>query len=333
MAPKGIISTIGGGDAATGSEEGIPARQTALGSIMGLVMGPAKNLSFFEGNLMIKKIATAFGDFSYPDEVSIPDKDTNSLFVFNETGRHLRTVDIWTGAVLWEFEYDLDGHLWKIRDVDGDETIIDYDLSGNPTAITPPHAGETTLTVDGNGYLEQISDPAGNVHHFAYSGTDGLLTAMTTPNADVYAFEYYDDGRLKKDSSPNGGSQTLVREALAGADGYKVSVTTEMGRETSYETAYLDEGGTQIVKTYPHGRSKTLVWTSDAGQTVAYVDGTEITLEQGPDPRFGMQIPIPKQFTEVTPGGLTRETGMTREVQLGTLTDTISINNRSFSIV
>jgi RHS repeat-associated protein len=333
VAPNGIISTVGGGATATGSDDGIPATQAALGSIMGLVMGPANNLIFFEGNLTIRKIATAFGDFSSPGEISIPDKDTNSIFVFDENGQHMRTVDIWTGAVQWEFEYDLDGHLWKITDVDGDETIIDYDLSGNPTAITPPHANATSLTVDADGYLEQISDPAGNTHQFVYSGTDGLLTEMTTPNADVYAFEYYDDGRLKKDSNPEGGSQTLVREALVGADGYKVSVTTALGRETTYETAYLDEGGTRIIKTYPHGRSKTIEWFPDAGQTVAYVDGTDITLQQGPDPRFGMQIPIPKLLTEATPGGLTRETRMTREVQLGTITDTISINDRSFSLV
>lgn len=331
VAPNGNISTIGGGDASS-SEDGAPAKQFALGNIMGLVMGPAKNLYFFEGNFLIRKIATAFGDLSSPGEISIPDKATSSLFVFDENGLHLRTVDIWTGAVQWEFEYNPDGHLWKIRDVDGDETVIDYDLSGNPTTITPPHADATSLSVNADGYLEEVTDPEGNTHQFAYSGADGLLTEVTTPNGELHTFTYYADGRLETDSNPAGGSQTLVRETLVGAEGYKVTVTTEMGRETSYETTYLEEGGTQIVKTYPHGRSKTLVWTPDAGQTVEYVDGTEVTLVQGPDPRFGMQIPIPKSVTEETPGGLIRETTMAREIQLGTLTDTISINDLSHTI-
>ncbi len=327
VAVDGIISTFGGGDAATENEEGVPARQAVLGSIMGLDMGPDKNLYFFEGNTYIKKIATAFGDFNGIGEISIPDKDTQALYVFDAAGRHLRTIDIWSEAVLWEFVYDADGYLWKIRDVDGDETVIEHDLNGNPTAILPPQVESTSLTVDVNGYLEQIIDPEGSTYQFTYSGADGLLTDMTTPNGDAYEFEYYGDGTLKKDSNPAGGSQTLVREALASNNGYKVSVTTEMDRVTTYETTYLDEGGMRIVKTYPNELFKTLLWTPDAGQTIQYVDGTEITLKQGLDPRFGMQMPIPELITEATPGGLIRETRMERDVQLGTITDSISIND------
>ncbi len=334
VGPDGIISTIAGGADAIESQDDVPARQAGFTTVNRILMGPDKNLYLTEqGKFWVRKIGTSLGDLNNENEISVVDNEFEQMYIFDTSGLHLRTVDIWSGAVLWEFDYDpVTKYLWKIIDVDGDETIITRDVDGNST-IQPSQASPTTLELNQDGYLTRIIDPENNTHQFSYDGENGLLTTLTMPNNDPpYTFEYYEDGRLKKDSNPVGGSQTLTRSLLSQEDGFKVSVTTEMGRETTYETVYLDEGGIQAIKTYPHGLSKTLLWTPDAGQTVQYVDDTEITLEQGPDPRFGMQIPLPKRLTETTPGGLTRETRMTRGAQLGTIIDTISINDQTYTM-
>lgn len=333
VGPDGIISTIAGGADAVSNQDDVPARQAGFAIVNRILMGPDKNLYLTEqGKFQVRKIGTALGDLNDENEITVVDSDVEQLYIFDASGLHLQTKDIWTGIILWEFVYDpVTKYLWKVIDVDGDETIITRDGGGDPT-IYPPQASPTMLELNGDGYLVRITDPENNAYQFSYDGEDGLMINLTMPSNDPpYTFDYYDDGRLKKDSNPVGGSQTLTRSLLAEDDGFKVSLTSEMGRETSYQTAYLDEGGIQSIKTYPHGLSKTLLWTPDAGQIVQYVDGTEITLEQGPDPRFGMQVPIPKLLTETTPGGLTRETRMTREAPLGTIIDTINLNDQTYT--
>jgi RHS repeat-associated protein len=331
VGPDGIIVTIAGGTEADSTEDGVPAKRVAFGNIDGVQMGPDKNLYLFEqSRFWVRKIGTSFGVDSGENKISIADKDNEELYVFDGSGRHLRTTDVWSKAVLWEFDYDTDGNLMTIRDVDGDETTIDRDLYGNPTTITPPKAQPSTLAVNPDGYLTSITDPEGNTYQFTYNG-DGLLTAMTNPNDHQYVFEYDSQGRLVKDINPAGGFQTLERIRLTEAEGFKVNITTAEGRMTSYETQDLPEGGKKVIKTYPFGLSKQLIWAPDSSQWIQYVDGTEIDFHQGPDPQFGMEIPIPESLTETTPAGLKRETRMAREVQLGTITDSISINDRTYT--
>jgi len=54
--------------------------------------------------------------------------------------------------------------------------------AGEATAIVGPYGQRTTLTVDSNGYLAEIRDPAGESLHFIY-GSGGLLAEMTDARA------------------------------------------------------------------------------------------------------------------------------------------------------
>ena len=339
VAPNGIISTIVGGEAAAGSEEGMPAMQTELSLVAGLAIGPDRNVYFYEpDSYRVRKRIKMMGNSSVGNEISIADKDKGAVYIFDETGRHLRTGNLWTGAVIWQFEYDADGRLGKILDVEGDETVIEHDGSGHPSRIVPPLAGATTLSVDADGFLQQVVDPAGHAYQFTYddasAGREGLLTAMTTPNLDTYDFEYDSAGRLTKDTNPETGFQELTRDTLTGSNAYRVTVRTKMDRVTSYEMQDLEEGGRKAVKTYPFDLSKEVIWTPDAGQEVFYVDGTVVKLQQGPDPRYGMQLPIDASLTETTPSGLERVTEKSREVSLlgNDTTDTITINEREYTL-
>ena len=67
--------------------------------------------------------------------------------------------------------------------------------------------------------------------------------------------------------------------------------------------------------------------------------GRVTTVQEGPDPRFGMQSPIPKSMTVQTPEGLTFSAGMIRSVSLSnpndplsltSLTDSLTVNSRTY---
>ena len=78
------------------------------------------------------------------DDYLIPAVNGDQLFHFSSNGRHLRTLDTNTSAVIYQFRYDTDGLLIEIEDVDGDITRLER--SGTiPTAIVSPDNLRTNL--------------------------------------------------------------------------------------------------------------------------------------------------------------------------------------------
>jgi YD repeat-containing protein len=69
----------------------------------------------------------------------VADEGGSEVYVFDSTGRHLRTVHPMTGASLYQFEYDGAGHLATVTDVAGNVTTIQRDGTGNPVL-----SGEST---------------------------------------------------------------------------------------------------------------------------------------------------------------------------------------------
>lgn len=60
-------------------------------------------------------------------ETIIPSDDGGEAYVFNNSGRHLRTVNALTGAVRYQFGYDSNGYLTTVTDGDGNITTIERD--------------------------------------------------------------------------------------------------------------------------------------------------------------------------------------------------------------
>src|SRR5262249_54824073 len=145
-------------------------------------------------------------------------------------------------------------------------------------------------------------------------------------------------GRLILDTDAAGGSQSLVRTDLS--HGYEVARTTGLHRTTRYRVERLPSGEQHRVDTFPDGtQSDTLIGT-DGSRKTALSDGTLFTLQQGPDPRWGMQAPINKHETITTPGGLVWTATVARTANLAdptnllsliTQTDTATINNRTYT--
>ena len=282
------------------------------------------------------QVNSALTGFSIGEYI-IAAEDGNEVYVFDSSGKHLRTLDALTKALRYQFTYDSDDRLTTITDGYGNVTTIERDTSGNPTAIVGPYGQRTTLTLNTNAYIGKITNPANESVQLKYT-SDGLLTSKTDPKGNKYNFSYDDNGRLLRDSDPAGGLKTLSRSDSEG--GYTVTLNTAMDRTTTYQVENFAEGGQKRINTFPGGlQTEWLKDESNGTQTTSFPDGTKVTLALDPDPRWDMQSPIAGSQT-VTTGGITYTSEQTRTVtqtnsddpfSLETLTDSTSINGRTYT--
>lgn len=269
----------------------------------------------------IRRVAPTWPGLSL-NTVVVPAEDGSELYVFDSTGRHLKTLDALTGSVKYQFGYDSAGRLSSVADAYNNVTAILHDASGTPSAIVAPGGQRTSLTVDSNGYLASVADPAGNAYHLGYDA-NGLLQTFTDPNNNVHRMTYDPQGRLIKDQDPAGGFTALSRTDTP--NGYTVTLTTSLNRGSSYLVERLPEGETHVVNTAPDGTKTDMVEGTDGTTSTLYPNGTKAVLTQGPDPRWGMLAPLTGRLDVTTPGGLTSTTAVTQTVTLADRNNPLSL--------
>src|SRR5207244_1541171 len=225
-----VITTAAGNGSGGYGGDGGAATEANLNVPWGVAMAADGSLYIADtNNNRVRRVAPATPG-SAVNELLISAEDGSELYIFNESGRHLRTLHPLTGAVLYHFDYDGGGRLAGIKDGDGNATTIER-AAGNPTAIISPYGQHTNLSLDANGYLNSITNPAGESVALSYAD-DGLLATLTDPRSNVYRFSYDPSGRLLQDEDPAGGIQTLARTDLS--NGYEVTRTTGLSHTSKY---------------------------------------------------------------------------------------------------
>lgn len=295
----------------------------------GDVYGVSNFIAGYGGCPSVFKVTSVLPGFSGTD-LAIPSEDGALLYKFSAVGRHLQTLNTLTGAMVYEFAYNPEGLLTTVSDGDGNITTIERDGEGNPTAIVGPYGQRTNLTLDANGYLATITNPASEVWQFGYTD-GGLLTSSVDPNAHTSTYTYDSLGRLVQTRDAASGGNALVRTELE--DGYEVSRTTAMGRTTTYRVERLPTGDKRWLNTAPNGMSVESLFKTDGSQTTTLPDGTVVAIVQGPDPRFGMQSPVVNSLDISTPGGLTQAITMSRTATLSNLDDPLSLTSKTDTMV
>ena len=268
--------------------------------------------------------------------------DGSEVYVVDgASGRHLQTVTPLSGTLKYQFAYDVAGNLVTVTDATGNVTTIQRDGLENAKAIVSPFSQTTTLSVDSNGFLKQVTDPAGRTDKFTNTSF-GLITARTDPNGNGYTYAYDNQGRLTSDSDSVGGSVTVNRTDAN--SGYSVTTTTALGRATTFQVTTPPFPGEQFTNTWPNGLQATMTKTQQNGQLLensTLPDGTSVSDTKGPDPRWGLQAPVPISGT-TTLGNLSMIRSGSRTALLGvpgnpfsltTQTDTENFNGRIYTSV
>ncbi len=337
VAPDGILTTVAGRGANNFSGDGGPA--TAAGMYpRRIALAPDGSIYMTdETNNRVRVIRPVLPNVA-DGLVLLPAEDGSELYLFDKNGRHMETRDALTGAPRYVFGYDGSGYLAMVTDGVGNVTTIER-TGALPTAIVAPGGQRTTLNHNDDGWLSKVTDPAGATHTMSYT-VDGLLTQFADPVANVHKFGYDALGRLIRDDDPAGGSVTLTR--LAGANGYTVTTTSALGLVRAYSVEQLPTGAIRRQVTQPSGARTTTLVNIDGSEQITYPDGTVVTVQYGPDPRWGMLAPIATSVKIQTPGLRIRNITVQRAVVLATpanllsltrMTDTITDNGAVSTVV
>ena len=289
---------------------------------------------------IVRRIGPPLPGFTAAD-IAIASEDGGLLYRFNQFGRHLSTINSLTAAEVLTFQYGSNGLASMTEKTGGTDnvTTIQRDGTGKPTAIVGPFGQQTLLSVDVNGYLANVTNPANETWRLVHSNT-GLLTQFTTPKNQSSLFIYDSLGRLLRDQDAAGGTETLARTELT--DGYQTSRTTTLNRTTSYTVEMLDTGDRQRTNTFSDDTQTLTLERASGTQTTIQPDGTVANASLGPDPRFGLQAAIPATSSVVMPSGLTSNSSASSTATLATpgdplsltsLTTTSTLNGRTFTTV
>lgn len=222
------------------------------------------------------------GNFTVGATRLIPTRDGSEIYLFDDSGRHLRTVTADTLIVVDEFGYDSEGRLVTHNDSDGRTTIIERDASGVATAVQGPEGRRTALSIL-DGLIASATDPLGRARTFNYS--DGLLVGHTDLAGNAASYEYT-DGQLTQAIATDGTIFTITEIEI---DGGQLFTVNTGGLETRMTETTIDDTALSAItrQTYPDGSTRTVETTADGDFTVEARNGSVIFAEVEEDPRFG----------------------------------------------
>jgi RHS repeat-associated protein len=311
VGPHGIIETVAGTGESGFSGDGGPPTAAQIAARNALAVGPSGAL-YLTGVNYVRRVDYADGLASGAPRVAAT--NGTEVHVFDERGQHVSTLDAAVGATRWSYAYDSADQLVSITDTAGDVTRIERDAVGVAHTIVAPDGQRTQLAIDQDGRLAQVTDPAGATIQMSYD-RHGLLTSFVDGNGGESRFVYSELGELIEDADAAGGGWTLARTATAGA--VETVMETAEGRTHRFRVESLPGGGRRLVDTTPDGLDTISVYEPDRGRlSILGADGVEYTLQQEPDPRFGMQSPVPAQLSLTMPSGRTLQAAASRTVLL-----------------
>jgi YD repeat-containing protein len=162
--------------------------------LTGLAVGPDGALFIAEAHAQrVRRVACPFGGLG-EKEIVIPSGDGGERYVFDGDGRHLRTVDGKTNAVISQFTYDKEGRLKEVADAKGKLLSIERDSHGLPRALAAADGARTPLQVGEDGYLSRIGEAGESAVELEYA-PGGLLTGWKGPSGAA-TYRYDAEGRL-----------------------------------------------------------------------------------------------------------------------------------------
>jgi len=296
----GVITTVAG--RAWGfAGDGGPATLGQLRQPQGVALGADGTLYVSDTeNHRVRSIRAAVPGVGTAD-ILIASEDGSEAYVFDQAGRHQRTLSSLGGSQLWTFAYDSVGRLLRATDAYGNATTITRDQAGAPTSISAPYGQRTTVSVNGSGYLASLTNEAGHSTILAV-GSGGLLDSLTNAEGGRSKYAYDTLGRLQRAENPSGGFKTIERRGIGTVD--TVILRTSLGRTTSYLMQQTSPGDVLRTTRDPAGHTTTYELGKDGFNTNRAPDETVRLLQESVEPRFGMTAPLIRSWSVTLPSGL-----------------------------
>lgn len=308
IGPDKVVNTIAGGGLQFAAVDEMPATKAALVGPVGLALDPGQRSVYFSeprtnkvwrvGVPAIRASQGAAGS-----EHTVPSEDGSQLFVFDGSGRHLRTEDSVTRKVLWTFRYTSyplpsfgSGEtqlLTEAEDAFGNVIRIERDAEhGAPRAIVAPFGQRSELLLDEHGHLRELNRRVGADTERVTLATSaqGLLESITTPKGQPYHYTYDNDGRLTRVDDPEQGQLSLTFDEHL--HGYTVTATTAEGSTSSTEVERLPTREIHQRVTLPNGEIVESLRKRDGTIEETYPDKSKVTVETGAEPRLGAKSPM-----------------------------------------
>ncbi|MEM8933563.1 MAG: hypothetical protein AAGE94_20400, partial [Acidobacteriota bacterium] len=327
ISPGGRLSTLAGGGTANVPRSQGPASAARLGFVEGLVELPTRELAFVDAR--DRRIWLA-GSPQKPEpegEILVAAEGGDAVYVFDADGRHLRTVDSYTNAVLLRFGYDDAGRLVTIDDLDGEITTLHRDARGLVERIESPYGQVTTLVIDDEEDLVTLTNPADESYTFTYDF--GLLRTATDPLDHTKEY-FYDAGRLMAVEDEVDARGEFFRTAPRGTrqDQFRVTRRTAGGQVRQHFVEEAADGTLWRTKRRGvDGNSFDTVSTRtrDQATSVSGPNETVLAAQPHPDPRFGMVASFPGLASVTFPSGQQLALSATRDATLDDPTDPLSL--------
>ena len=280
-----LIDTTIQGPFHGGGEEGPPPSGGAIDGVM-LLTSPLRTPSI-----------AGIGPFgitmaSHPDAAHvIASTDGSEIYHFDQSGRHLRTLDADTLVVESSFGYDEGGQLIAFTDRAGRVTTIDRTADGEIT-VTSPWGQRTELRLGLDDLIAETIDPLGRLRTFEY--TLGLLASHTNAAGDTATYTYGDGGLLVASTAADGTQYTSEYSEIENGRRTVTSTGNESRRLDS--TIELFGLATRDVVTHPDG--STVERTSSVSGSTSTIrrNGSAVDVTTLDDPRFG---PMSRYAAEV----------------------------------
>lgn len=321
VGPDGIITTVAGNGTDDYSGDGGSATSAAIRASK-IKVGVDGSLYIVDFSHRIRRVGSSWPGFALTDQF-IPAEDGSELYQF-ASGRHFKTINPLTSSVIEQFAYDTNGYLSSVTDANGNITTIERNAVGSPTAIVAPFGQRTTLGLDANGYLAQVSNPADESYQMSYT-SDGLLTAFTDPRNNSSTISYEPGtGRLLSDTNATGAGQSLIKTILA--NGHEILHRTALNRTNTNRVEFLATGDQRRTGIQPDSTKTVTVNGTNGVNTTTLADGSVTVLAQSGDPRFGMLAPI-SASQKLSTGGLSSTATTSRAVTLATLNNSLSLTS------
>ena len=213
---------------------------------------------------------------------------SRSPYIFDQDGRHIKTIDIDSGITLVTFEYDSSGLLSEVTDQFENTITLNRETNGK-IEISSPDGYKTTLVIDENNDLASAAYDDGTSYDFSY--TNSLMTDEVDRKNNLFTRKFNSYGRIESSEDPEGGSWTFfnVKDEVSKILSY--GFTTAENNRSETKEVKLENGDRKItrIKT-DESQSETTKQADELKDTSSFA-GVSTVVDKVIDPKTLLEVP------------------------------------------